>query len=1088
MERLQKRFSKLGLSSDSASTSSQGQKTGESSSQADSQETADSGYASTELQQDAKDADEPGCLGRPLPGTHLKYYDQEIPLHLRERFFDIKVMYSQLLVDAILKKRRVSGDIGMKLRYLGTTSRSTELCIVFQCDKKTAKVIRKFFRQPHIDEEIRPDFRVVVLEQELVRLADDAEIQVRIREIPTRTWCGVPITMSNQRGETVTVTFGGVIMAKGSNGDLKWYGLTAGHALRRLGETGLPTPEASDSDSDSDSDFGSDVSSRRMEEAAADIIAPKEDQINVHSSKLIGRVLLHNLSSPMQRNLDWALIEPIGVKILPNLVTWMQKPMLHSVPPINLPDEPPQEYSSASVFVVTCRGPLSATLSFSTSSTLISPGQEFAETHELTMDPGMSLEQGDSGSWVVERANGAVHGFVVSVDAFGEAQVMPIEDVVEEIPKVLSADQGLSSNLADNSKSRPNPQMARQSSDLSARLQNVGLTQRHDALLRIAVLEKCCRSLYVQLSPSGHERNSPERQEIATSVRQLLKTLRHLRVEVFDPDSSLYSRIGNSSQSRQLTFVLDRCQYLLGLEQGLAQSSAKGSAWRRGESNSHNAAVMREMTANIVNIKEEIEMLLDTVQLQVADNRTPARAAGQSLGIDSIKDKVDAIATRVYAWKDRSVYEDNEDKGWSAFKTELEKEGFSPEVLQRHQGVLRAYIREVDTIAQETGGAPPTVRDVLKHDAHRPAVPGPVRLAKPFVLSDNDTQSTTGSTLTSKDTRPTSLTASTLSVSQGPPEAGDIDDLITLISTKELLALDQQGPLIPGVNPRVSAFRLAPDTYGNDIPMDAQWTKIHRSMISVEVLEQIGVRYEARPRYVAILGRLTREQTASYARQSASMRFARWEKESRSQKYVGFDLDSSDLDDSGDDKQGVYKGSMRTQGDPYHDRTSAEDQTILPLPGIPSDEDKDKPTGSKTVMPKPILKSKSEKHVRFDTFALEENIPPMPTRTKPQDLGEMLYRRERDRDSKLYRDRMYAPPSKQDRDSRWNGDTKWVRPRDRDSERDRERERDRDRDRSEKTLRHVRNNQKRPVRGETLGIGGAAASLLSVLAEASSAL
>ncbi len=60
-----------------------------------------------------------------------------------------------------------------------------------------------------------------------------------------------------------------------------------------------------------------------------------------------------------------------------------------------------------------------------------------------------------------------------------------------------------------------------------------------------------------------------------------------------------------------------------------------------------------------------------------------------------------------------------------------------------------------------------------------------------------------------------------------------------------------------------------------EIPLDAKWTKIRRTLVSPEVLEKAGVRYEARPDFVAVLGVLSSEQIALYARQSEEMRTAR---------------------------------------------------------------------------------------------------------------------------------------------------------------------------------------------------------------------
>ena len=89
--------------------------------------------------------------------------------------------------------------------------------------------------------------------------------------------------------------------------------------------------------------------------------------------------------------------------------------------------------------------------------------------------------------------------------------------------------------------------------------------------------------------------------------------------------------------------------------------------------------------ANINLIKADVENFLDSVQLHSDQKPSTANVVKPGLGIEHIKDKVDAIATRVFAWKDSGVYEESGDADWSAFKYELEKEGFSPQVLRRHQ-------------------------------------------------------------------------------------------------------------------------------------------------------------------------------------------------------------------------------------------------------------------------------------------------------------------------------------------------------------------------------------------------------------------
>ncbi|KAF7904729.1 hypothetical protein EAF00_002063 [Botryotinia globosa] len=70
--------------------------------------------------------------------------------------------------------------------------------------------------------------------------------------------------------------------------------------------------------------------------------------------------------------------------------------------------------------------------------------------------------------------------------------------------------------------------------------------------------------------------------------------------------------------------------------------------------------------------------------------------------------------------------------------------------------------------------------------------------------------------------------------------------------------------------------KIAPDSSGHEIPPDAKWTKVKRSLISPEVLMKDGRRFEARPEFVAILGILTKEEIQQYAERSHVLREERW--------------------------------------------------------------------------------------------------------------------------------------------------------------------------------------------------------------------
>lgn len=338
-------------------------------------------------------------------------------------------------------------------------------------------------------------------------------------------------------------------------------------------------------------------------------------------------------------------------------------------------------------------------------------------------------------------------------------------------------------------------------------------------------------------------------------------------------------------------------------------------------------------------------------------------------------------------------------------------------------------------------------------------------------------------------------------------------------------------PAASGFPPPRSS-RLAPDSKGAEIPLEAKWTRIKRSLVSPEVLAKAGMRYEARPDFVAVLGVLTREQIAHLARKTVEVRTG------RARGYS----DTSRTRDKGyypEEKRGVGKKSSRhedttddeesfTSSEPLWDESDSSDSDSDSQPSRkreragsatdkyiprdvrrqrrhrrdsatviqeePEDADDDRREKSRTypiivspmyekgspaatVLPKPILKNRNENHVRFDEDG-------------PREMSSGEWEREKER-RRRRRDRD-ADDSRRRRDR-----TDRERDRDRDRERERERDRsDRHREREHHSSSHrhrdredakERRRAKKSVWGETLGavgIGGAAVSLLSVLTEA----
>lgn len=149
---------------------------------------------------------------------------------------------------------------------------------------------------------------------------------------------------------------------------------------------------------------------------------------------------------------------------------------------------------------------------------------------------------------------------------------------------------------------------------------------------------------------------------IANAVQQLHNALRHLRVEAADPDSPL----SGGSYIHQVAPLVDDC----------------GVALRQLEDALHDGRRGEQIAGRVRRLRERIDGFLDAVQLQSRATIPPAAQDQSSL--EGIKDKVDNVAERVFSRRDSGFSED-EDSVWREFKTELEKEGFSPEVLKKHK-------------------------------------------------------------------------------------------------------------------------------------------------------------------------------------------------------------------------------------------------------------------------------------------------------------------------------------------------------------------------------------------------------------------
>ncbi|KAI8960421.1 hypothetical protein F5Y11DRAFT_330191 [Daldinia sp. FL1419] len=512
-------------------------------------------------------------------------------------------------------------------------------------------------------------------------------------------------------------------------------------------------------------------------------------------------------------------------------------------------------------------------------------------------------------------------------------------------------------------------------------------------------------------------RISPELDEIANAVRSLHAVLKHLKIEAEDPGSLL--NIENSAvYARQLTPILEDSEFALkqldtifdkkygraydgvggdGVGRGMQMDGEKG--WTILDNRERD--MINLIHTKLTNQKLNIDMFLDTIQLH---NPSKSRRVvdTSSADLDSIKDKVDVIASRICQRTNSNLSDGNEEERWEQFRDELEQAGFSKDVLRKNQDVIRAYIRQLDNQLSANGGRTPSVRGLLENYRPRgdgglqitpyPTYPTPADFSpeelQPNIdeeklfpsmrmkrLEDEDRNNRNNNNnnhhnhhhnnIQRQTSKPPSMPDHPTNLSHDRRASGGDGTVESteLMSTRELMAFDKQfdttlgmenmhlqsppnpagvnyhmsisptlhhlppsasQPALPSSAPQTTAdpfgthshrpslpaadglplarrpnsisvaevsqqqqqqqalvaspqrsARLAPDSKGHEIPLDAKWTRIPRRLVSPEVLAGAGVRYEARPEFVAVLGELSRDEVTYFAHRTTEVRAAR---------------------------------------------------------------------------------------------------------------------------------------------------------------------------------------------------------------------
>ncbi|KAK3356636.1 hypothetical protein B0T25DRAFT_440863, partial [Lasiosphaeria hispida] len=328
----------------------------------------------------------------------------------------------------------------MKLKYLGESEDEARLYIVVQCDREIVKKVERFFAQKHVLEDLGSDFLIDVRGGTLLSLSGAMTLHVSAIPDSRSTFCGMSIHIRN--GDVhQRATFGGLIAVTMPDNRTVLYGVTAAHPTATL-ILGAAEDDERDS-SDSDSLF--EETTRSAMDMDVETEENGRDPAPSESSSL-GTITERGLIGKR----DWALIELACESLLPNRLSQTQ--LLPTRSALSASQSPEQKdldlfaphrqspsLQSNHAAVVTSRGLQCGQISSNGSIITTSLGAEFIEVFDFIPENDAKLLPGDSGSWVVNSLTGEVYGHVVSIDEFGEANIIPIQGSLESVREHLDA-------------------------------------------------------------------------------------------------------------------------------------------------------------------------------------------------------------------------------------------------------------------------------------------------------------------------------------------------------------------------------------------------------------------------------------------------------------------------------------------------------------------------------------------------------------------------------------------------------------------------------------------------------------------------
>lgn len=182
------------------------------------------------------------------------------------------------------------------------------------------------------------------------------------------------------------------------------------------------------------------------------------------------------------------------------------------------------------------------------------------------------------------------------------------------------------------------------------------------------------RDLYHRAKSAG-----PDFETATTAVRRLHSVLKHVRAEVEDAESTLNVSERSTLYQRKLARIVEDSEFTLQSLESILDKNTEGTPLDDGARNK-----VGNIASQLADDKAAIDAFLDSVQLPSKPQKV---VDTHDASLDGIKDKVDAIAARICRSRnaDGSGANHDDETMWHQFQEELEKEGFSKDVLQKNK-------------------------------------------------------------------------------------------------------------------------------------------------------------------------------------------------------------------------------------------------------------------------------------------------------------------------------------------------------------------------------------------------------------------